>query len=113
MIFTYMCNAQDDLSGVAQCLTSNDPASIPKTVIFFSTKALVLRAYMYLQNRAYHKRYVGAYHSTLREETKQFVARSFSSATAEMRCVCSTIAFGMVSNIYWCEYGIFSVYYRV
>ena len=90
---------QDDLSGIAKCLTSSDPSSIPKTVIFFNTKALVLRAYVYLRNRAYHKHYVGAYHSSLRDETKKFISRSFSSSSAEMRCLCSTIAFGMVSSV--------------
>ena len=93
-----MRNAQDDLSGIARCLNSNDPGSIPKTVIFFNTKALVVRAYLYLRNRAYHKHYVGAYHSSLREETKQFISRSFSTSTTEMRCLCSTVAFGMVSS---------------
>ena len=90
---------QDDLSGIANCLTSSDPSSIPKTVIFFNTKALVLRAYIYLRNQAYYKHYVGAYHSSLTDETKQFISRSFSSSTAEMRCLCSTIVFGMVSSM--------------
>ena len=39
-----------------------------------------------------------AYHATQREETKQFIAHSFSRTSGEMRCVCSTTAFGMVSN---------------
>ena len=89
---------QDDLSGIATSLTSSDPSSIPKTIIFFNTKALVLRAYVYLRNQAYYKHYVGAYHSSLTDETKRFISHSFSSTTAEMRCLCSTIAFGMVSS---------------
>ena len=97
---------QDDLSGIAKCLTSSDPSSIPKTVIFFNTKAssskgtyIYIYIYVYLRNRAYHKHYVGAYHSSLRDETKKFISRSFSSSSAEMRCLCSTIAFGMVSSV--------------
>ena len=46
---------QDDTSGIAECLTSKDPVSIPKLIIFFNIKALVLRAYAYLQSQAYHK----------------------------------------------------------
>ena len=88
---------QDDLSGIAQSLTSNDPASIPKTVIFFKTKELLIKAYVYLQNRAYCKHYVGAYHSSLTDGTKHFTSTCFSSTSSEMRCICSTITFGMVS----------------
>ena len=96
---------QDDLSGIATKLTSSDPNSIPKTIIFFNTKALVLRAYTYLRNQAYQKHYVGAYHSSLTDETKQFISHSFSSSTAEMRCLCSTIAFGMVSSMKYYHRG--------
>ena len=63
---------QDDLSRIATSLTSSDPSSIPKRVIFFNTKALVLRAYVDLRNQAYYK-HVGAYHSSLTDPKDLFL----------------------------------------
>ena len=53
---------------------------------------------MFLQRSATQKHYVGVYHAALTEETKIFVRQNFSSRTTEMRCLCATVAFGMVRS---------------
>ena len=87
---------QRDLDGLVQCLSSTDPNSIPKTIVFFGNKKQVVHAYLFLRNRAGKKHYVGAYHASLTSEMKQFVLQQFVTTDAEMRVLCSTIAFGMV-----------------
>ena len=88
---------QSDLDGVAKSLANEDPLSIPKILIYFGSKELVVKAYHFLQNKAHHKHYVGAYHASLSDETRHFVSNQFASSASELRCVCSTIAFGIVS----------------
>ena len=88
---------QVDFDGIASCLsTQDDPSSIPKTIIFFGTKELTVKAYRYLQSAASFPHYVGAYHADLTQHLKHFVLHQFMSSSSEMRCLCSTIAFGMV-----------------
>ena len=77
-------------------LATDDPCSIAKTVIFFPTKKEAVEGFGFLQRSAAQKRYVGAYHVSLTEEMKFFVCQNFSSRTTEMRCLCATVAFGMV-----------------
>lgn len=87
---------QRDLDGLVQCLSTTDPTSIPKTIMFFGSKKDVVHAYLFLRNRARKKHYVGAYHASLTNDMKQFVLHQFVTGDAEMRVLCSTIAFGMV-----------------
>ena len=87
---------QRDLGGLGQCLSSANPSSIPKTIVFFGNKKQVVQAYIFLRNRARKRHYVGAYHASLTSEMKQFVLQQFMTNDAEMRVLCSTIAFGMV-----------------
>ena len=88
---------QLDFSGIANSLsTRDDPSSIPKTIIFCGTKELTVKAYRYLQGAALFPHYVGAYHADLTQHSKHFVLQQFMSSGSEMRCLCSTIAFGMV-----------------
>ena len=77
-------------------LATDDPRSIPKTIIFFPTKKQAVEGFIFLQKSAAQKHYVGAYHVSLTEETKFFVRQNFSSRTTEIRCLCATVAFGMV-----------------
>ena len=77
-------------------LSTDEPCSIPKTVIFFPTKREAVEGFLFLQRSAAHKHYVGAYHASLTKETKFSVRQNFSSRTTEMRCLCATVAFGMV-----------------
>ena len=88
---------QHDLAGLAECLSAqNDPRDMPKTIIFFGSKEQTVQAYLFLKNTAFFPHYAGAYHASLTENTKQYVLQQFMSSTTEMRCLCSTIAFGMV-----------------
>ena len=41
----YLC-VQRDLDGLAQCLSSANPSSIPKTPVFFGNKKQVVQAYI-------------------------------------------------------------------
>ena len=77
-------------------LATDDPCSVPKTVIFFETKKQAVEGFVFLQKSAAQRHYVGAYHASLTEESKFFVRQNFSSRTTEMRCLCATVAFGMV-----------------
>ena len=88
---------QLDFGGIASCLsTRDDPSTIPKTIIFSGTKELTVKAYHYLKSAASFPHYVGAYHADLTQHSKHFVLQQFMSSSSEMRCLCSTIAFGMV-----------------
>lgn len=78
-------------------MARDDPMSIPKILIFFGTKKHVIQAYLFLRSKAYHKHYVGAYHASLTKDTRDFVFNQYTRSSTEMRCVCSTIAFGIVS----------------
>ena len=92
-----LCSIQSDLAGLAEILTtSDDPCSIPKTIVFFGTKEPAVDGFLFLQKLAAQKHYVGAYHASLTEETKFFVRQNFSSTTTEIQCLCATVAFGMV-----------------
>ena len=92
-----------DLDGLVKSLSSSDPYSIPKTIVFFGTKKHVVQAYILLRQRALCKHYVGAYHASLTDETKHFVTRQFMTNDSEMRVLCSTIAFGMVITVWFCK----------
>ena len=58
-------------------LATNDPCSVPKTIIFFPTKKQAVEGFVFLQKSAAQKHYVGAYHASLTEETKFFVRQNF------------------------------------
>ena len=73
--------------------TTDDPCSIPKTVVFFETKKQAVDGFL---KSAIQKYYMGAYHAGLTEETKFFICQNFTPRTTEMRCLCATVAFGMV-----------------
>ena len=49
---------------------------------------------------------MGAYHAGLTEETKFFIRQNFSSKTSEMRCLCATVAFGMVRFLIFFDVSI-------
>ena len=92
---------QLDFGGIASCLsTQDDPCTIPKMIIFFGTKELTVKAYCYLKSAASFPHYVGAYHADLTQHSRNFVLQQFMSSSSEMRCLCSTIAFGMVIFVY-------------
>lgn len=77
--------------------SKEDPCSIPKSLVFFESKKQTVDGYLFLQKSAARPHYVGAYHAGLTEDTKFFIRQNFSSRTTELRCLCATVAFGMVS----------------
>ena len=89
---------QIDLAGLAEQLKTESPESIPKAIIFATTKTLTMQLYSFLSRCARFKHYVGVYHASLTKETKDFVYRNFVARSSEMRCLCATIAFRLVSS---------------
>lgn len=95
----FLLHMQRDLDGLAQKLGSQDPHSIPKTVMFCRTKERAVRLYKFLSSTAYHEHYIGAYHASLTDDTRKFVYRNFVARCGELRCLCATVVFGMVSTL--------------
>ena len=88
-----MLDIQKDLGGVCSRLSVPDPLDFPKTIIFVQTKviafSLLKAATLSVPSR------VDMYHASNTERTKAQVRRDFSGQT-QLRCLVSTIAFGMV-----------------
>lgn len=86
---------QKDLSGLVSCLSSSrSPGDIPKTVVFAPTKNTVCRVYRMLSEHASKKKFVGMFHASMAASTKALCVTDFKSGI--IRCLVSTIAFGMV-----------------
>ena len=75
-----------------------NPSSIPKTLIFTTTKNIACRVYSFLSSAAANRQYIGMYHASLTNETKQQLRLEFAGQTT-LRCLVATIAFGMVSDL--------------
>ena len=87
---------QTDLAGTASWLTSSLPSSVPKTLIFTQTKNIACKLYAWLSQCAATKTCVNMYHASLTHTTKAHIQEEFSSPHASLRCLVSTVAFGMV-----------------
>ena len=87
---------QTDLAGIASWLTSPRPLSVPKTLIFTQNKNIACKLYVWLSQCAATKTCVNMYHASLTHTTKAHIQEEFSSAHASLRCLVSTVAFGMV-----------------
>jgi superfamily II DNA helicase RecQ len=85
---------QTDLGGLA--LKLKDPKNMPKTVVFCRTKNVAARIYYFLSKEAASRECVSMFHASLTDETKASVYRTFSSSNSVIRCLCATVAFGMV-----------------
>lgn len=79
-----------------QCASPND---IPKTLIFVRTKNNACKVYGVLNTAACHSSYVGMYHASLTNQTKEKVRTDFQGDT-KLRCLVATVAFGMVSSMH-------------
>ena len=88
--------------------TKEDPCSFPKSVVFFDSKKQTVDVYLFLQKSAARPNFVGAYHASLTEDTKFFIRQNFLSKTTELRCLCATVAFGMVS-VYHASFNLIIV----
>ena len=88
---------QRDFGNLANILASTeDLSAIPKMLIFSQTKNDVCTIFSFLRSQAKHKHAVSMYHASQSDETKSFIQTSFRSQQSELRCLSSTIAFGMV-----------------
>ena len=87
---------QKDLSGVANALKMNS-SSLPKTVIFCSKKETVSSVYHFLH--CSDRSSVTMYHTSLTEHPNKAVYNEFSKQTPHIRCLVSTLAFGMVCMV--------------
>ena len=74
------------------------PKSLPKTVIVCKTKSVAAKVYLFLCKAASSQDAVSLYHASLTEETKTHIYTTFSSSESVIRCLCATVAFGMVSS---------------
>ena len=84
-----------DLAGLSVMLQSPSPSSIPKTLVFVRTKNDACKVYGMLNTAAYSDSYVGMYHASLTNQTKEKVRADFQGAT-KLRCLVATVAFGML-----------------
>ena len=72
------------------------PKDIPKTVIFCRRTL-----WQYFTNTFVHfprSQIVSMFHASLTDETKKSIYSKFTSSTSTLRCLISSIAFGMVST---------------
>ena len=87
---------QKDFTSLAMRL--KEPKILPKTVIFCKTKNAAAKVYLFLHKAASSQDAVSLYHASLTEETKTHIYTMFSSSESVIRCLCATVAFGMVSS---------------
>ena len=91
-----MIIVQKDLNGICVKLAAQDPEDIPKCLLFAQTKNIACKIFSFLRRFSLDRRYVSMYHASLTQRTKEFLRSEFSSSRSHLRCLVSTIAFGMV-----------------
>ena len=80
-------------------LSVSDPLDFPKTIIFVQTKTIACKVFSLLKAASVSvPDRVDMYHASNTEGTKVQVHRDFSGQT-QLRCLVSTIAFGMVREV--------------
>lgn len=90
---------QKDLGGICSQLSVSDPLDFPKTIIFVQTKTIACKVFSLLKAASVSvPDRVDMYHASNTEGTKVQVHRDFSGQT-QLRCLVSTIAFGMVREV--------------
>ena len=87
---------QKDLGSLA--IRLKDPKSLPKTLVFCRTKTNTAKVYSFLRKAASSPDAVSLYHASLTDKTKTCIYNTFSSSGSVIRCLCATVAFGMVSS---------------
>ena len=96
LLVLLLLDIQKDLGGVCSRLSVPDPLDFPKTIIFVQTKAIACKIFSLLKAATLSvPSRVDMYHASNTESTKAQVRRNFSGHT-QLRCLVSTIAFGMV-----------------
>ena len=76
--------------------TLKNPKVYPKPLSFVRQSAAA-KVYLFLRKAASSQDAVSLYHASLTEETKTHIYTMFSSSESVIRCLCATVAFGMVS----------------
>ena len=93
-------HVQRDLSGlISKLQTCASPRDIPKTVIFCRRKDMVAVLYKHLRSCSKIPDSVSMFHASLTDETKKSIYSTFTSSSSTLRCLISSIAFGMVSTV--------------
>ena len=69
----------------------------PKMLIYTLTKNAACKVYELLSKSVHNKQCVGMYHASLSPATKAYMHTEFQK-NGTLRCLISTIAFGMVSQ---------------
>lgn len=72
-------------------------SSGPKMIIYTLTKNAACKVYEMLSKSVHSKQCVGMYHASLTPATKTHIYEEFQK-NGTLRCLVSTIAFGMVSQ---------------
>ncbi len=83
------------MAGVAEMLQRTSPSDIPKILLFVQTKNMACKVYTSLISAAFSNSYVGMYHASLTNYTKERIRADFQGNT-KLRCLVATVAFGMV-----------------
>ena len=98
---------QRDFGELAHLASEDDLSCIPKTIVFSHTKDDVYKVYRFLRDSALQKHSVSMYHASQTEEARSFFQTTFRSSLTELRCLCATVAFGMVITMQ--AYGLIRV----
>ncbi len=70
----------------------------PKILVYTLTKNVTCKVYDVLSKAIQNKHCVSMYHASLTPATKSHIHMAFQSGT--LRCLVSTIAFGMVGQLF-------------
>ena len=74
---------------------------VPKTIVFVQSKNAACKIFSFLKLSAFRSAYVGMYHASLTEFTKSHLRHEFRQQ-GPLRCLVSTVAFGMVRFMLVC-----------
>ena len=76
-------------------------ALIPKMVVYVQTKDMAWKVYSHLLSESVARGVIDVYHASLTRETRSRVARDFMSTSSSLKCLVSTVAFGMVCCLFF------------
>ena len=76
-------------------MTALKSVQIPKSIAYAQTKNLACKIYRLLSS-AHNRKSVGLYHADISKSNKTLTHHEFSRADSELKCLVSTVAFGLV-----------------
>ena len=71
-------------------------AQIPKSIVYAQTKNSACKIYRLLSSFAHSRKNVGLYHADISKSNKALTHHEFSRGGSELKCLVSTVAFGLV-----------------